>query len=75
MTYFLIHCSEDGDVSVTPYEKDDLLRAIKNKDYGPIEFMENINYGDPQYWGNKSLIIKGEIVIPKPKKVVEEYEI
>lgn len=79
MSYFLIYCSEDGDVSVTPYEKEELLEAIRTEDYGCVGFIENISElqgnGDPQMWGNNILIIKGEIVTPEPEKVIEKYKI
>ena len=38
--------------------------------------MKSIEDVDPAYWGeNTYLLIKGEIIVPKPKKVVTEYEI
>ena len=73
--YFLIHCSEDGDVSVDKYEKDALLLAIKENYYGDIGFFDKMPDGGVMYWGNRVLIIKGEIVIPKPVEVVKKYEI
>jgi len=75
MSYFLIVCSEDGDISVTPYNKDELLEAIIEEDHDYIKFMQNIKDTNPQYWGNSRLIIKGEIVTPEPKDVVKEYDI
>jgi len=30
---------------------------------------------DTNYWGGAYLIIKGEIVAPKPKKIVETFEL
>jgi len=71
--YFFIHCSEDGDISVTQYNKEELLEIIK--EYGDIKYFEKLEEEDPQCWGRNALIIKGEIATPKPKKVVEEYEI
>jgi len=73
--YFLIHCSEDGDVSVAKYEKDALLSAIKENYYGDIGFFDKMPDENIQYWGNKVLIIKGEIVTPKPVEVIKKYEI
>ena len=75
-TYFVIHCSEDGDVSVNHYTKDELLEALEGEDYGAdIGFHDSLERHDPQYWGRKILIIKGSIVVPKPKKVIESYDI
>lgn len=73
--HYLIYVSEDGDVSVTEYKKEDLLRAIKDRDYGDLEFMCKLVETDPQYWGGKSLIIEGKIVSPRPVQVVTEYEL
>jgi len=73
MTYFVINCS-DGDVIVTSYEKEHLLKAIEDEYYGHgIEFMETLSESNPQYWGNQVLIIKGEVVTPRPKIV--KYDI
>ena len=73
--YFFIYCSEDGDVSVVKYDRDDLLKDIRNEYYGPIDFHTDLIERNPQYWNNKALIIKGEIVIPKPIEIVKDYEI
>lgn len=75
MPYYLIFCDEDGDVSVEEYIKPDLLKALQDEDYGPIGFIDKLGDNDPQYWGNNALIIKGEIVKPKPKTVFKELEI
>lgn len=73
--YFVIQCSEDGDVSVIEYEKDELLSLINAEDCGDGSFFDTMPESDLQYWKNKTLIIKGDIVSPKPVKVVKEYEI
>lgn len=73
--YFFIYCSEDGDVSVQQYEKADIERCITEKDYGDIGYFEKLEESDPQYWDDKALIIKGEIVTPKPVRTVEKFEI
>ena len=75
--YFLIHCDEDGEVSVVLYSREELLEAIKDEDYGPIEFFTNEDDipRDPQEWGSKVLIVERNIIVPKPVQVVKEYEI
>lgn len=75
--YFVIYCGEDGDVLVDRYEKDVLLDALKENYYGGIGFFDKMpDDNDPQCWpNNKALIIKGDIVTPKPVDVVREYEI
>jgi len=70
MTYFVINCTPEGYVSVIPDEREHLLKVLDGKQY---EFIEKLDEYDPQYWGNQVLIIKGEIVIPKPKVV--KYDI
>ena len=73
--YFTIHCSEDGDVRVHQDSKEELLQKITEHYYGDSEFFSSLQGTDPQEWGDKLLIIKGEIVVPKPKKIIEKYEI
>jgi len=73
--YWVISCSEDGDVRIEPYSKPILLRGLKEKWWG--QPLENIPYGgiDPQDWGNRILIIKGSQVVPFEKEIVTEYDI
>lgn len=73
MSYFLIECDEDGEISVCKYKKEELLDLINDND--DMVFMSEIIDSDPNYWGNKCLIIEGEIILPKPKTVVKEYDI
>jgi len=73
--YYFIYCDDDGEVAVSEYNRENLLQALVDQDYGEIEFLKGMSLGNyPQYWGNKVLIIKGEIVVPKPKKTVKEFE-
>jgi len=74
MLYFIISNSEIEQVS-----EEELLNRIRPEDvacyYGRVGFLEVIEESDTNYWGDNILIIKGEIVTPKPKKVVETFEI
>lgn len=72
--YFLIHCNEDGEISVDGYGEEDLLKALADEDYGPLTFFDKMPNDSPEYW-KKSLIIEGDIVVPKAIKVVKAYEI
>ena len=81
--YFVIRNS-DGDTHVEPMSKEELMKGITpnedgDTDYGHIDnvtFFDKIHEdNDTNYWGEGILIIKGEVVTPKPKKVVETYEI
>ena len=77
--YFAITCSEDGDIEIKEYNHDDLTKFIndeKEGDFDTVDFMKTITDKNPQYWGpNSILIIKGEIMVPKPVKIIEQYRI
>jgi len=75
--YFIIQNS-DGDTTVQQVPKEELARRLtpdKNGDnsYGSDGFLEEIKEDDTNYWGENILIIKGDIVSPKPKDVVKSY--
>lgn len=75
--YFVISTGEDG-ASIECIDKDDLLsRLDKGYHYGKKEFLttEVTNEGDFMYLGESLLIIKGEIVTPKPVEVVKKWEV
>lgn len=82
--YFIIRNS-DGDTHIEPVSKEKLMKVISpdedgNTYYGHIDnitFLDAIPENtDTNYWGSdKVLIIKGEIVTPKPKEVIKTYEI
>jgi hypothetical protein len=72
--YFVIH-NGDGDTTVREYTKEELISDIVEGAWGDAVVLENIPSDDTNYWGGDILIIKGEIVTPKEKKVVVEYEL
>ena len=81
--YFVI-TNSDGDTRVTPVSKETLMKEITpdedgNTDYGHIDnitFLDAIPEDtDTNYWGEGILIIKGEVVTPRPKEVVKTLEI
>ena len=77
--YFVISNS-DGDTTIEHLTKDELIEKLGNDEesnhWGAESFVENLSHNDDtNYWGNSILIIKGEIVIPKPKTVVKDYDI
>ena len=78
--YFVItNC--DGDTYVTIKSKEELLEDVKEGSIGcennGIYLTEKdiVKNGNTNYWGGQPLIIKGEIVSPKPIKVVTDYDI
>ena len=74
--YFVIHVSENGDISIREMTKIHLLEMLKEDQYGYDVFRDKLSVRDPQYWGDKNtLIIKGEIVVPFAKKVITTYNI
>lgn len=75
--YIKISASPDG-IMVIRYEtKEELLEDL-NEDPDAAFFSSPDDLAidsDPNYWGEKQLLIKGEVVQPKPKTVVKEFEI
>lgn len=78
-TYWMINCSEDGDVYVQRYTRAELEAEIAEhiEDTGkPIAFFNSVPASiDPQYWNGQALLIKGDIVTPQPKQVITKYEV
>ena len=73
--YIVMVASEDG-FSIDAVSKETLLLRLANDYWGEKEIGEKIpGETDPNYWGDQLVIIKGDVVVPRPKKVVEEYEI
>jgi len=73
-TYFIIH-NGDGDTNVDVLTREELTKRLNEEYYGDVGFLREITEKDTNYWGDALLIIKGEIIIPKPVKVIEEYEL
>jgi hypothetical protein len=75
--YFIIR-NLDGDTHVENISKKALLERLNEEDYGSdVKFLDEIpnDDSDTNYWGEGILIIKGEIVTPKEKHVVTEFDI
>ena len=74
--YFVICTSGDGDIRVYEYTEIELLRRLKEFDGHLPHIITNLQKDyDPMYWGNSMLIIKGEIKVPKPEKIVKKWDI
>ena len=81
--YFMIRNS-DGDTHIEPLTREELMKRITpdedgNTYYGHIDnitFLDAIPEDtDTNYWGEGIIIIKGDIVTPRPKEVVKSLEI
>lgn len=74
--YILISSDEDGEFKIEEASKKDILNSIKDLDYTHFVTKDYLKKEiDPAYWGEKILIIKGEIIEPRAKRVVDIYEI
>jgi len=76
MQYFVIH-NGDGDTTVNSFTKEELEKRLAEKHWGDdIQFLDDMPIqSDTNYWETKFLIIKGDIVVPKPIEVVKLYEV
>lgn len=81
MTFFLIHSSEDG-TTVTPLTEAELLSRITPDAEGytyygsKLTFLDKIPDSDGGYWmapEGSIVIIKGEIIQPKPVSIVTKF--
>lgn len=77
MSYFLLRQSEDGYLHVSEESDRSLRRMLANSEEefsdGFFEALPRMD--DGCFVGTGTLIIKGEIVIPKPKTVVKDYDL
>jgi hypothetical protein len=64
----------DRDADVQEMTKEEVLEFL-DEDVKPKECLSKLEQSSPAYWGERYLIIKGEIVTPKAKEVVVEYEL
>jgi len=72
--FFHISSSEDGDVSVRAYTREEFEKALNQRGgYGEDSYLDSfaseIPDSDPNYWHGKGIIIRGEIVVPKAMEV------
>jgi hypothetical protein len=77
MAYFLIHNS-DGDTTVYPEDPEQLCLDITRGDYGDDpQFLDRLpDEHDTNCWPEGAyLLIRGEIVTPKPKQVTTKWTV
>ena len=74
MKYYVITVS-DGDVRIDEVDKSKLKKLL-DEDYYGCTTMEKLENEDLNYWNDdRMLIIKGEIIVPRPIQVVTEFEL
>lgn len=73
--YYLIR-NDDGETFVREMTKEQ-IEAFVNDHLIKSDLCWHIapSNTDTNYWGGKYLIIKGQIVVPKPVEVVKRYEL
>lgn len=84
MPYFVLRCDEDG-TTVQQLTAEELTKAITPDANGYTEhgkglvFLDHIPRSDKGYWiteyERSMVIIKGEIVVPRPVQVVTKLEL
>ena len=69
--YFIIHCNEDGEITVEQISHEELIDRMDDPDYygKDVEFITELIDPDPQYWNGKFLVIKGKIAKPTFKSI------
>jgi hypothetical protein len=87
--YFVIHKSEDGDLSVTQLSEEELKHCLQVEEgcnyWGTNDFLHSMPDEDVRGAGRfdlnsrgthrKLLIIKGQIIVPEPKQTVTEWQV
>jgi len=77
MKYYLIHNS-DGDTFVQEFSKEKALKEIEDASWDgerQVEVLDSIANECTSSWGDKILIIKGEIVTLQKKEIVTKYDL
>lgn len=72
--YIVIYTGDH--IGIEQMGRTELLRRLDENYYGPRECSRVLPKDrDPMYWGKSLTIIKGKIVQPQGKKVVQQYDI
>ena len=75
-SYIVISPSEDGDVSITPMTKNQLLERLAEDYWGDTEILTRVpDNRDPNYWGRCIVIIKGEVIVPRVVETATHYAV
>jgi hypothetical protein len=74
MSYLLIYGSEDG-TRIVQFERPDELKQVM-MDHGIRTFRDALGNSDTNYWPEgQGLLIEGKVAVPKPKEVVQEWDL
>lgn len=77
--YFLFTLTEDGDIYINNYTKEELLAEIdeelETEDFDIDEYIRNVLKFEDLGTLKGKLLIKGKIVVPNPVKVVKKFAI
>ncbi len=70
MSYF-VNSNDRGITTIDQVNKEELLKLLERDDigrskYGATGFIQNLIDGKPENWNRNILIIRGEIVTPRP---------
>ena len=79
MPYFVISVSADG-IRICDVADPKETVQIVTEQMGKVQIFDGLPDSNPNYWDTPGdatgvLIIKGEIVVPKPTKVVTKWEL
>lgn len=80
MKYYQISGTEDGDAYIEVFDDEEELVKALNKEIEDItdteEFLKKFKKGIPspdiKDFGDRAIIIRGDIIVPKTKKVITE---
>ena len=78
MAYFLITANEDGETTVAQIRDiDAFLKELVDGEHGDPGFIDGHKPwpADPANWKGAMMLIRGELVTPKPVEVVTKYKI
>lgn len=76
MSYFLIYGMEDG-TRVKQFETSEMLKKFLEDwfDDSPVSFMDCIPQDQSEFYCGHIIVIKGEVIIPRPINIVKTFEI
>jgi len=73
MKYFVIRSNDEGEVSVAQMDRNELETRLNEYYWG--DDVQFLNPADDLRYNSGLIIIKGEVVRPKARQVVQEWEV